>query len=93
MERARNSWQEHLPCPIELREEPPPIALRAHDQRRPFQFIDHGFAVCHLAELNPVLAKWVLEFGHAELHPQGRWRESFTESRGLFGRPPVCETG
>jgi hypothetical protein len=67
MESEPHSWQKHLPCPVEFRKEPSTVALRAHDQGRPFQFIDHGFAVSHLAQLDPMLSKWVFEFGHAEL--------------------------
>ena len=48
--------QKHLPCPVEFREEPPPVALRTHDERRPFQFIDIGLAVCDLPELDTMLA-------------------------------------
>jgi hypothetical protein len=75
MEWEPHSWQKHLPCPVEFREEPSPVALRTHDQRRPFQFIYKGFAVCHLAELDPVLPKRVFKFGQAKLHLQNGWRE------------------
>ncbi len=69
------SWQEHLPRPVEFREEPPSIALRAHDQRRSLQFIDCGFAICDLTELNPMLANRIFEFGQSKFHLQNSWSE------------------
>ncbi|HUV96300.1 MAG TPA: hypothetical protein VMV98_02415 [Acidobacteriaceae bacterium] len=91
MEWELHSWQKHLPCAVEFREESPPVAPRAHDQGRPFQFINYGFAVYHLAELDATLSKRIFQFGQAEFHLQNGWREGFTEARGLFGRPPIRE--
>jgi len=67
----------------------PPIALCAHDERRPFQFIHHGFAIRHLAELGPMLAQRILKFSQTELHLQDRRSEGFAETVGLLRGPPV----
>jgi hypothetical protein len=85
------SWQEHLLGSVELREEPPSITLGAHDKGCPFQFFDRGFAISHLAELNPVLAKRLFKFGQAELHLENRWRERFAKTVCLFGGSPISE--
>ena len=55
MELELRSWQKRLPSTVKFGEEPPPIALRAHNERRSFQFIDHRFAVGDLTELNAML--------------------------------------
>ena len=79
-----HSWQERLPSAVEFGKEPPSIALRAHHERCSFEFIDHGFAVRHLTELNTMLPEWVFEFGQAKFHLQDGWPESLTELIGLF---------
>jgi hypothetical protein len=78
------SWQEHLPSAVEFGEESPPVALRAHHERCSFEFIDHRFTVCDLAELNAMLPEWVFKFGQAKFHLQNGWREGLTELDCLF---------
>jgi hypothetical protein len=77
---TRRSWQERLPSAVEFRKEPPPVALRAHDERRSFQFIDHRFAVGDLAELNAMLPERIFKFGQAKFHLQNGWREGFAST-------------
>jgi hypothetical protein len=79
------SWQEHPLGPVELRKEPTPIALRAHDQGRSLQLLDRGLTVCHLSELNSMLAEGIFEFSEPKLHLQYLWREGFAETERLFG--------
>jgi len=59
MESVPHSWQKHLPCPVELREEPLSVALLAYDQGRPFQFISHIFASSALISRSR-LSSWTL---------------------------------
>jgi len=85
------SWQEHLLGSVELRKEPAAIALRAHDQGRTLQLLDRGFTVCHLPELNSMLAEWVFKLCEPELHLQNLGRKGFTKADSLFSGPPVRE--
>lgn len=79
MELELRSWQKRLPCPVEFRKESPPVALRAHHERCSFEFIDHRFAICDLAELNAMLPERILKFGQAKFHLQNSWRECLTK--------------
>jgi len=85
------SREKHLPRTVEFGEEPTPVALRTHDQRRALQFIDRGSEVCDLTELKPMLAKRVFEFCQAEFHLENRGTERFTEFAGLFRLAPLGE--
>jgi hypothetical protein len=80
-----HSWQEHLLGPVEFGEETTPIALRAHDQGRSLQLLNRGLTVCHLPELNSMLAEWIFEFSEPKLHLQYLWNESFAEPNRLCG--------
>ena len=78
------SWQERLPSAVEFGKESPPVALRAHDERCSFEFIDRGFTVCDLAEWNAMLPERIFKFGQAKFHLQNGWREGLTKLVGLL---------
>jgi hypothetical protein len=82
-------WQECLPRPVELGEEPPTIAFGAHHDRGTLQFVDRILPCSNLAKADAVLPCRVLKFCQAKFHANHDWRQRFAETNGLLSRLPV----
>jgi hypothetical protein len=82
---------ETLLCPVELGEEPPPVAFGAHHDRGTLQFVDRILPCCNLTKADTVLPRGVLKFRQAKFHANYDRRQRFAETNGLLSRIPVAE--